>query len=402
MPIDYSHSKIALFTSTDKSDSTYFILPTTKGRAEFLANIKFNYKKFLKGEIKEQDYFKLITDIGMDKLECKIVIEKPLTDKKELNDLLNETKTKLNETTEDTIKENKTDLNETTLNEYIKTIKVIKKKYVSNNPYWYNEANKVIEFIKNYKQETDTKTGMPLAVNTQKNYYKALISITEPNIQQIYRNELNRLDLIYKAVTEQNEMSLKQREKWVEYPIILHNFNKLREQFIQTKIVTKEFLVSCFYAGVYFAPYRVMELLQMKMKNFNPIIDNYIDFDKKIFVLNIYKTIKDYGKLIQKIPSELFNILLYWKNQNKNNTYLLETNNEKIKYAELNKIINTDFGCGASMLRNIFVTHLWTTNKLNSSYQMKKVSTEMRNSTAVMLLYRRQLKKEEQVESEED
>lgn len=387
MPIDYSQSKIILFFSKDQTNQSTFILTSTTTRALAIAELRRKYKQFLVGNSKGQEYYPIIDKIGIDNLEAKVIAEAKLSSKAELNEFLKETKAEIEKTEQDNIKENKTDLKEITIKRYEKTFVLLKTRYGSNNPFWFNEPLKVIEFIKNY-QQTNEKGS--LSTETQKNYYKALIAvIPEGKSKEIYRTELMRLDNIAKSARDSNEMSLNQCEKWVDYSVLLQSFNDLKNQPLSTELV-----VASFYSGVYFAPWRVMELQHLKVRNYNPETDNYIDFKHKTFVLNIYKTFKDKGRIIQKIPAELYKMLVQFTSLE--GTFLLENQpNTMLTYYELNKIIKSIFGVSASLIRNIYVSHLWDIGKMKTNQQIKAVASQMRNSFEICMSYRKLLKAEE-------
>ena len=53
--------------------------------------------------------------------------------------------------------------------------------------------------------------------------------------------------------------------------------------------------MSSFYVGIYFAPYRFMELENLKSQHFDKNTDNYIDFEKR--TIHLYIHLYEVGKL---------------------------------------------------------------------------------------------------------
>ena len=122
-----------------------------------------------------------------------------------------------------------------------------------------------------------------------------------------------------------NELSKAQVDKWINYSNITEKIAKFNEDFKNTGIISDSLLLSYFYGGIYFAPYRLEELSNLKM--FSPNIDvnkdNYIG--GTTIVSNQYKTAKKYGKITQKIPQDLANLLTQYYNQKRTTRILIQS-----------------------------------------------------------------------------
>ena len=262
-------------------------------------------------------------------------------------------------------------------------MKTLMKRMDTLDPLFVRDSKKVINFI----------IGSDWKVETQKNFFKAIIA-TIPDTEsykQDYKTELLRLIKIAQDARDTNELSTAQEGKWINYSGIIEKIAKLNEDFKNTGIISDALLLSYFYGGTYFAPYRLEELSNLKI--YTPDIDTNKDnyFDGTTIILNKYKTFNKYGKITQKIPQELADLLTQYYNQKKHdkNTYLITDyrGNQSSTRSIIGKLEKT-FGASVNILRKSFITNLYDTNKLKTNKQMKHVATEMRDSLEMMLSYR--------------
>ena len=376
---NYENSKIVSIGLKDHTvgspDSFLFATTTTK-KALLVGDLRRKYKNYLLGIGREQPYYHIIDKLGPENLTSKLVAEKPCQNKAELNLWLIDTEKQLNDSTKELIQENKKDIKEITRVRYEANIDILKRRMEETNPLFYNDYKKVLTFIK--------ESGW--AGETQKNYLKALIALL-PNTSQVkkyYKEALIETDNKTQGQRDLNEKSATQTDKWVDYPVLLQKYEELKQ-----KGISKKLILASFYSGVFFAPYRVKELLYMKVRNYRPTTDNYIDWEKREFVLNVYKTSADYGMIRQKIPDEFYEMLKEYVKKVKGDYLFGNSKGEQSSYYELNKEIKEVYGCGASLIRNIYITNLYKKSLLKSNKEMKEVAKEMRNSVQVMLEYRK-------------
>ena len=375
----------AIIVSLGKPDHTVgesgtVLLPTTQTRAYFLADTRRKYREYINGKGKEQPFYELIKSIGVDNLTALVVDKIPCDSKDEMNILFNKFVTQVRQPAKLNIEQNKADIKPITLTRYEDNLNVLKKRMKTTNPLFYNDTKNVLDYIENV-------SGW--AKETQKNYLKALVAFIPDGVatKKIYQAALMRIGGETQEIRDKNEMSFNQSEKWVSYDLLLKRYYELK-----SKGLSKDFIVASFYSGVYFAPYRVKELLYLKWKNCDTKTDNYIDFAKKVIVLNIYKTDQDYGRREQKIPAEFLKMLASYVKTLKGDYLIENENGGQSSYYELNKIIQSVYSVGASLIRNIYVSHLYEIGKLKTNTQMKKIAGEMRNSIEQMLQYRKILK----------
>jgi len=359
------------------------LFPTTLSKSLCKAYILKKYRDYFKNNKIPNDknnMFSIIERIEPNNLYCYVVDEnQTIQNKKQFNEYFKLYELLINRPIEYIIKQNKPQIKDSSVNRYVENLKHLMKQLNTQNPLFFTDTTYVLNYIKNI-------SGW--SVETQKNYLKSIIAYIPPsnNNYTIYNTELKNLIDIAQNERDKNIKTNSQREQWLEYDEILQKYNELEKNGISLELV-----VCSFYVGIYFAPYRMLELEHLKIQNIDTDKDNYVDFDNKKIVLNIYKTVKDYGKREQQIPTKLFNLLKEYSkmvlNKNSNATYLLTVKDKQPSYYVIHKILMKIFGCSASLLRNIYVSHLYHTNKLNTVERIKKIAYEMRNSPSVLQTY---------------
>jgi hypothetical protein len=103
-------------------------------------------------------------------------------------------------------------------------------------------------------------------------------------------------------------------------------------------------------------PRRSQDYGLMKIRNYDPKVDNYYKAGK--FYFNKYKTAKTYGLQTLDVPKELNTLLKKWVKLNSNDYMLYSTNDNKLSSPQINRILNEAFGKAIStnMLRHIYLT----------------------------------------------
>ena len=129
-----------------------------------------------------------------------------------------------------------------------------------------------------------------------------------------------------------------------------------------------QYLITAVCSGVLF-PIRRLEWCYVKMKGFDTEQDNYIDFKKKQFVFNKYKTFKSHGKQMVPINVELMKILRTWLKINESEYMLVKPNGKAFSPSELSKELNNIFGSGIDILRSVYVNKVYG----DALPQMKKL-----------------------------
>jgi hypothetical protein len=100
-----------------------------------------------------------------------------------------------------------------------------------------------------------------------------------------------------------------------------------------------------------------------------PTDKNYLDFDKKAFIFNVFKTSRKEGQVVEEIPDELFSIILqYFKHHPllgkkvtrlTNAPFLVYQDGEPLSQVNaITRILNKIFGkkVGSSLLRHVYLT----------------------------------------------
>ena len=386
MPIDYSQSKVISIGIKGHSvgDSNSFLLPTTSNKNIAIADIRRKYKEFKSSPPKgsDQPYYTIIDQIGSSLLSCFVVDEFPFCkNKNELNELFQIIHDQIHKSIYEIIQQHKPELKPISIQTYTTRIQYLKMKLNTIHPMFYKETEKVILTI-----STDE-----IPFETQKNYYKALIAYVPyycPT-KTIYKSQLMESGKNAQDIVDKNELLPRYLEKWTDYKTLVERYKIVEEQGI-----TKEFIVASFYCGVLFAPWRNLELIHLKFRNPNIEMDNYIDFENHEFVLNQYKTIKDYGRIRQPIPDSFFKAIEIFIDSLKENggdcDYLIQhKKGGQANHYVIRDILISTLGCGCNLLRQIYATHMSESGQMNTNEQIKKVAKEMRNSFEVCLAYRK-------------
>ena len=282
----------------------------------------------------------------------------------------------------ETIKEQKPDLSTQSVNKYAQLFNKLLTHF--HTPFFTCDTAKTIAQI---SQETSS-------LESRKNYLKAIIAVLQPEEKErgVYQDELNRIGGIVQAQVDENVLTARQLHRWVPYDQVKSRY----EAMVASGKVTPELIASSFFCGIYFAPWRCMELMHLKFRRWDAEKDNYIDLQKGKIVLHKYKTERMYGRVEQSAPSQLVHIVAEFV-KNHVGDYVLETKSgNMVSYSTLNMLLMKGVGTTANILRHSYVSWLWESGKLRTSTQMKKVAHSMRHSVEMMLSYRKILDSGEQ------
>jgi hypothetical protein len=371
--VNYKDSKIIYIGDVLTEDA---IFATTMQLPDFL---RYNRKNYINFQQKNIGGYNLIYDfftkLGL-KPKITILIEKELSNKEELNDLLVATKKLYHiDQIEERIKQNRNDIKAVTLATYHSNIKiVIKKLDITDIDIFLTSPAEIIKQIKNL---------ISISNNTKKNYIKAIMSIVprkHPSTQ-IY---IDFLFVIQEDINMVIDEQVKKTGVTYKTPTEL---NKITNQLIDDGNI-QDAVISVFYTGFYIPTCRLVEVFSLKFQNYDVNNDNYIDFFKKELVFNKYKTVKQYGQQIVKIPT--FVIILFNKliKTIKKSNYLIN-NSFKQHYTSptLSLKVKSIFKYSVNTLRSFYLTNAFNTGKLNTEKQKKDMAVSLRNSTDVFKHY---------------
>jgi hypothetical protein len=115
-------------------------------------------------------------------------------------------------------------------------------------------------------------------------------------------------------------MTPKENENWKTYDEIekiYEDMAKIVEPLLKSKDLLdktqlktlQDFIILSLTSGYWITPRRSEDWCKMKINGYDKEKDNYIDFDKKVFVFNIYKTSKTYDEQEVEIPNKLRRML---------------------------------------------------------------------------------------------
>ena len=376
----FGDSKIVAITAKDALIFPENILSTTSRPSQYLADIRRKYRNYINGNLvngktaAKLAIFDIITQIGNDKIIIKILKEEPLENRIQLNELLEKVKleyTPLNER----IEKNKPDISAKSVQDYNRNLKIVMSKLkVQNVNYFVTNPEDVITAI----------DALPVAIPTKKNYYKSITSIIPASnpVKEIYGNHLVKL-----SGEEQTIVNKQLQNPDVEYRMP-STLNKITEQLIEDEKI-QDAVISIFYSGFYFEPFRLKEVASMHWKNYNPEKDNFIDWASNEFVLNSYKNFKTYGQQRVKFPVFVRRLMMQSIAllDNQDNDLLLLKKNIPFNESKLSKQVSKIFGDSANDLRSMFITYKMNNNEINRQEDKIELSIGMRNSPSIFKNY---------------
>lgn len=178
------------------------------------------------------------------------------------------------------------------------------------------------------------------------------------------------------------EMSDKQKENWMSMdeikqiesrlfdmvkPILSQKHSLSPEQHV----MLTNWLLVALTSGIYFPPRRSSDWAYIKLKEYNPETDNYINLKKGVFVLNRYKTAKIYGREEISYGKPFATLLKKAIARLDGQTYLLENKGKSFSASLITARLNKLFGknVSTSMLR-----HIWTSDKYKNMPKLKELT----------------------------
>jgi hypothetical protein len=262
------------------------------------------------------------------------------------------------------------DLSDGSINLYLRNLKKLNNNEEFNNLKFLSKPDEVVEKIKDLKDNTKRQylisivsclKAMGNKPALYKKYYKLMISIN---------------DKIKEKPTE--EKTETQNKNWLSWDEVMKIYNDMKDnlKLNKTKITEKQYddLFNYVLLSLYvlIPPRRNLDWQKMAI-TFNGNIEdnkyNYLDYNKKQFVFNVFKTAKKDGKLTLDIPDnlmEVINLYLKYHPLNKNMKkepklipFLVDyKGNPFSKVNDITRMLNKIFHkkVGASMLRHIYLS----------------------------------------------
>ena len=244
---------------------------------------------------------------------------------------------------------------------------------------------------------------------TQRSFIIAICTVLKNNDDKLYNQYYEILSKMNNDLKVNVDKSDKQNKNWIESDKIDGIYENLRKAVTnKSKTGAKEsydsllhYMILSLY--VLIPPRRNLDYVllvissDMSDKKFN-----YLDFTKKQFIFNNYKTQGTYESVIIDIPDDLFKVIKSYmlkhphkaklNNKKYHIHFLVNFYGEEIdKSTQMTKILNSIFGglkIGSSMLRNMYLTNKY-------SGMMKELKSDVKDmSTSVDVALNNYIKKD--------
>jgi hypothetical protein len=248
------------------------------------------------------------------------------------------------------------------------------------------------------KEDIDTKIAQ-YAESTQKTIVASIVAVLSLDkdkaaYKRTYHHWHEKMMILAKASRDidTSEKTEKEDKNWMEWKDILLTQNELEKKvngFVNNKMITAhqyEQLIQLLVLSLYTKtqPRRNQDYQHMyvvkKWDKASPTDRNYLDYDNKKFIFNVYKTAKTHGQQVLDIPEDLFDtIKQYLKHHPAHKgskkfassfAFLVSADGSALTAVNaITRILNRIFGknVGASMLRHIF---------LSNKYDIKEMSKD--------------------------
>ena len=229
-----------------------------------------------------------------------------------------------------------------------------------------------LEFLEDHVKIIDHITKLNNSDNTRRSYYSCLKSVLRdanlyPNAQKAYNTPFVKLSKKVQELANKQLLSPTEKAKYLPWKDIL----ALKTKFIpsgddEDKFrAWQDYVIYCLYTMM--PPMRA-DWAPMKVFDKKPKEDkgNYLILRKKnsIVVLNEYKTHKKFGRMEFKIPSSLYDVLVYWRTLNPSEWLILKTKGEPMTSANLSQYMSRMFlrhcdkGVTINTLRHSYITYM--------------------------------------------
>lgn len=288
-------------------------------------------------------------------------------------------------------RENKPSISESSIKTYTSLIRSL---YVKK---FGKEVNFNFDWFDNHEDVLDLVSQQVLS--TQQTMLCALLALT-PAVE-IYKEYLHTIKNTIINQSNLQQKNKKQEDNWLTFDAVKNIYESLyseNKDLLKTKPPLQlntqqwnhvlELLIMSLTCGYFIEPRRNLDWTELKLKNIDTEVDNWIDFDKKQFHFNRYKTDMKFGEQIIDIPKKLAKILKRFIRLAGDNEYLLTKNNgSKFESPDVTHTLNKIFkkNVSSSMLR-----HIYKTEKFGDSptlIEMQKSAYNMAHSVIEGMKY---------------
>ena len=232
---------------------------------------------------------------------------------------------------------------------------------------FFKKHAEILQFIKEHMKNKQT----------QKTLLSALLILT--GLSE-YREDMLKFAKEVNDTYKTQKMTDKQKEYRISFDEVKEKvdnvLNSLKKH--RTMIGYQQFLAAAFSSGVY-APPRRSEFANIRIKNIDTNLDNFLYKNKIIF--NSYKTAKKYGRQEYVIPKEVMPFLKQYLKLNKTDFLFPKKDGEaSMSNVDYNRLLGKVFGAFISVdaLRSIFLSEKY--KDVPSMEDMEATANAMGNS----------------------
>ena len=230
-----------------------------------------------------------------------------------------------------------------------------------------------------------------MSPNKRKTILSALVVLTS---NEEYRNQMNKDVSAYNEEIQKQEMSLTQRENWIEKDEIKKTYDRLekkaKEIYKKPNKSTADlqeiqnFIIIALLGGILIPPRRSLDYCNFRLSNIDETKDNFYDTSSQKFVFNSYKTAKSYGRQEVSVPVKLRNIIKKWKTINPTDYLLFDTNMNPLTAVKLNQRMNKIFDgkISTNQMRHTYLTSQFK-NTRQEGKKLERVMEQMGSSINV-------------------
>ena len=237
---------------------------------------------------------------------------------------------------------------------------------------FFKKHAEILQFIKEHMKNKQT----------QKTLLSALLILT--GLSE-YREDMLKFAKEVNDTYKTQKMTDKQKEYRISFDEVKEKVNKvlLSLKAHRTMIGYQQFLAAAFSSGVY-APPRRSEFANIRIKNIDTTLDNFLYKNKIIF--NNYKTSKKYGQQTYIISPEVMPILKQYLKLNKTDFLFPKKDGEaSMSNVDYNRLLGKVFGPFISVdaLRSIYLSEKY--KDVPSMEDMEATAKEMGHSVTTAM-----------------
>jgi integrase len=260
------------------------------------------------------------------------------------------------------IREKRPNITDTSVKTYASVLKNLFYKDTANkekniNIEWFKDTDKVIPILKDKPTQT------------RKTILAAIIVLLDGKAPTEYVDMMNGDAKSVAETYSKQEKTEKQEKNWIDYEDVVNLWNakykKVKPLLYSTDDKDKKeireminFMALTLTSGIFFTPRR-SEWIYLKVRNYNPKEDNYLDVKNNQFVFNKYKTAKTIGEEKIPYPKEFKAILTRYLKFVDNDYLIYNAEGRQMSSVNLAQLLNKmyDKEISTTMLRHIYLTH---------------------------------------------